>query len=339
MVYFFVGNPNMYGLSQIRSERAFMCLPRFFAATAVVSMLVFFNDGSVWACSVCRGGDQTFFINNARLLPAGKWVLAIDNLFIERKALYTHPVSHVVSHLHGSDQTYDPTVMQTQDQYGVQAVFNYGLSNRLMLSISLPYVFNRITQAPDEFRITGLGDPEVLALLHLGSFFNNKIGLAASAGIRLPFGKTDSYDNNGFLVQPHDQIGSGAAAGIVGLQLNYLNKIVPIFLSGSFEVNGASNRGLRHGDVVRLNLAAQRRLAGNWDAIIELNTRNAESDRQSAAVIPHSGGKIIYLSPGVRIKLGSGLSFRGQVQTPVVKKLNGVQNEKTNFRGSFVLSL
>lgn len=309
-----------------------MRLPRFFAAAAVVFMMIFFNAGLVWACSVCRGGDQTFFINNARLLPQGKWVLAIDNLFIERKALYVHPVNHQ----HVADNS---TVMQTQEQYGVQAVFNYGLSDRLMFSISLPYVFNRFTQAPDKFRITGFGDPEVLALLHLGSFFKNKIGLAASAGVRLPFGKTDAYDNNGFLVQPHDQIGSGAAAGIVGLQLNYLNNIAPLFLSGSFEANGAGNRGLRHGDVVRLNLAAQRRLASGLDAIIELNTRNAESDRQSAAVIPHSGGKIIFLSPGLRIKLGTGLSFRGQMQTPVVEKFNGVQNEKTSFRGSFVLSL
>jgi hypothetical protein len=86
-------------------------------------------------------------------------------------------------------------------------------------------------------------------------------------------------------------------------------------------------------------LAAQRRLISGCDAIIELNTRNAESDRQSAAVISHRGGKIIYLSPGLRIKLGSSLSFRGQVQIPVVKKFNGVQNEKANFRGSFVLSL
>jgi len=302
------------------------------AITCAAALIIIFGHVPVSACSICRGGDQTFFINNARLLPAGKWVLTIDNLFIERKALYVHPVNHS----HGADNS---TVMQTQNQYGVQAVFNYGLSNRLMLSISLPYVFNRFTQAPDEFRITGLGDPEALALLHLGSFFTNKIGLAASAGIRLPFGKTDSYDNNGFLVQPHDQIGSGAAAGIMGMQLNYLNKLVPIFLSGSFEANGTGNRGLRHGDVVRLNLAAQRRLASGCDAILELNTRNAESDRQSAAVIPHSGGKIIYLSPGLRIKLGSGLSFRGQAQTPVVKKFTGVQNEKTNFRGSFVLSL
>ena len=307
-------------------------LLRPLAIACAAALIILFDHIPASACSICRGGDQTFFVNNARLLPAGKWVLAIDNLFIERKKLYAHPVTHQ----HGGGNS---IVMQTQEQYGVQAVFNYGLSNRLMLSISLPYVFNRFTQAPDEFRITGLGDPEALALLHLGSFFNNKIGFAASAGIRLPLGKTDSYDNNGFLVQPHDQIGSGAAAGIVGLQLNYFNRIAPVFLSGSFEANGTGNRDLRHGDVVRLNLAAQRRLISGCDAIIELNTRNAESDLQNAAVIPHSGGKIIYLSPGVRIKMGDGLWFRGQVQTPVVKKLNGIQNEKANFRGSFVLSL
>ena len=307
-------------------------LLRPLATACAAALIILFDHIPASACSICRGGDQTFYVNNARLLPAGKWVLAIDNLFIERKKLYAHPATH----LHGGDNS---IVMQTQEQYGVQAVFNYGLSNRLMISISLPYVFNRFTQAPDEFRITGLGDPEVLALMHLGSFFRNKIGLAASAGARLPIGKTDSYDNYGFLVQAHDQIGSGAAAGIVGMQLNYFNRVAPIFLSGSVEASGTGNRGLRHGEIVRLNLAAQRRLISGFDAIIELNTRNAESDRQSAAVISHSGGKIIYLSPGLRIKMGNGLWFRGQMQTPVVKKLNGIQDEKTNFRGSFVLSL
>ncbi len=164
-------------------------LLRPLATACAAALIILFDHIPASACSICRGGDQTFFVNNARLLPAGKWVLAIDNLFIERKKLYAHPATHL------------------------------------------------------------------------------------------------------------------------------------------------------HGDIVRLNLAAQRRLISGFDAIIELNTRNAESDRQSAAVIPHSGGKIIYLSPGLRIKMGNGLSFRGQMQTPVVKKLNGIQDEKANFRGSFVLSL
>ena len=310
-------------------------LLRLLISTCVAALTILFTHAPVSACSICRGGDQGFFINNARLLPAGKWMLALDNMYIERTALHVHPVYHS----HGPSRADNPTVLQSQAQHGVQVVLNYGVSNRLMLSLSLPFVRNRITQTPDKFRIKGFGDPEVMAIMHVASFWANRLMLAASAGVRLPLGETDALDNYGFLLQPHDQIGSGAAAGIFGLQLNYANRRLPIFVSSSIEANSTSDLALRHGDIVRVNFAVQRRLSSRFDVIAETNTRNAELDWQGDTIIPNTGGSIIYFSPGMRFKLGRSVALRGQVQMPVRERLNGVQDEKTNLRGSFVWSL
>ncbi len=259
----------------------------------------------------------------------------MENLYITKTALHVHPDYH----RHGPYRNDKPTVLQDQSQYGIQAVLNYGVSDRVMATISVPYVFNRFTQGFDNFQIKGLSDPEILVIAHLGSFFDDAVSLAATAGAGLPFGKTDCFDNYGFMLQPHDQIGTGAAAGILGIQLNYLNNFVPIFFGASFEASGTNSSELRHGDVVRLNLAAQRRFSGWLHVIAELNMRQAEYDLQSETKIEHSGGTTIYFSPGFRLMLVSDLAFRGQVQMPVVENLNGVQNEKTNFRAGLVWSL
>jgi hypothetical protein len=306
---------------------------RLFAALLFFN--IFFYDAPAQACSICRGGDQAFFLNNARLLPQGKWIFALENLYITKTALHVHPDYH----RHGPYRNDSPTVLQDQSQYGIQAVLNYGVSDRVMVTISVPYVFNRFEQGRDNFQVKGLSDPEILAIAHLGSFFEDAVSLAATAGVRLPFGKTDCFDNYGFMLQPHDQIGTGAAAGIVGIQLNYLNSFAPLFFGASYEASGTNSSELRHGDVVRLNLAGQRRLSSRLHLIAELNLRRAEYDVQSATRIEHSGGTTIYFSPGFRLMLVSGLAFRGQVQTPVIENLNGVQNEKTNFRAGLVWAL
>jgi hypothetical protein len=304
-----------------------MRLFRILVAAALL-LVSLFSAHMTWACSMCRGSDQMFFISNARWLPQGRWVLALETLYLNRSALHNHPFYH----LHGPYSYSAPTVIQTQAQQGVQAVFNYGLTDRLMVGLSVPYLFNRFTQDRNDFRVSGVGDPELVLVWQMTGLFNNVVTLAASAGVRLPYGKTGAFDNYGFLLQPHDQIGSGAAAGILGLQCNYLNRLLPLFVSASLESNGTSSLNLRHGQVLRFNLATQRWLSGRLDAIAELNTRSAAYDKLGAENVPDSGGKIFYFSPGLRFKLGGGLALRGQAQIPVAEKLNGVRCDLSNFR-------
>lgn len=315
---------------------------RFFLIAAITLMLIFSRSTAI-ACSVCKCGDHAFFINNARLLARGTWVIAIENLYLNKSALQHHETPLEMSLLklgapenstHG-----DESGIQSQEQNNVQMVLNYGLTNRLMLMASIPYTFSKLSQADEHLRIDGIGDPEVMAILHLGALFDNSLSLAANGGLRLPLGQTDYRDEHDELLHPHEQIGSGAFAGIFGFQLSHLAGSVPLFFSAGYQINGTNDQDFRYGNVFRFNFAAQRQVSGHLDLIAELNGRAADFDKEGSENDPNSGGTMLYFSPGVRFHFTSALAFRGQVQLPIVEELNGVQDEKTNVRAGLIWML
>ena len=315
----------------------------FFAATTLL-MIALYADA--FACSVCKCGDQAFFITNARLLPRGTWIVSFENLYLNKSALQ-HEETHHDEHGAGllklrsalAPAHDEASEMQSLQQNSLHVVLNYGLTDRLMLMASMPYTFSRLSQGAENLRIDGFGDPEVMAMLHLGRLLNNSVDVAIRGGARLPLGQTDYTNDAGEVLHAHNQIGSGAYAGIFGLQLSHLAGSVPLFFSAGYQINGTNDQDFRYGNVFRFNFAAQRQLSGHLDLIAELNGRVADFDKQGGENDPNSGGTMLYFSPGLRFHFTSALAFRGQVQLPIVEELNGVQDEKTNVRASLIWML
>ena len=297
------------------------------------------------ACSICKCGDQAFFINNARLLPRGAWIISLENLFLNKSALQLEEID---DHHHNEAllKRWSPLNVshgeepgtQSQQQNNLQIVINYGLTDRLMLMAGLPYTLNRFSQGTERFRMSGFGDPELMAVLHLGALFNKSLQVALIGGVRLPLGQTDT-EKNGKELHAHDQIGSGAVAGTFGFQLSRLTDALPVFFSANVQMHGANNRNFRYGNVFRFNVATQHQLSNRFDLITEINGRAASFDKEGITTEPHSGGTVVYFSPGLRFNFTRAFAFRGQAQIPVVEKLHGVQDEKTNLRAGLVLIL
>jgi len=313
----------------------------------IVTLLAVAGSQSLaFACSVCKCGDQAFFINNARLLPRGTWVISMENLYLNKSALQHEAIADDHHHDWGllklrsllNVSNGEEPGIESQQQNNLQIVVNYGLTDRLMLMASLPYTFNRFSQGTERFRINGFGDPELMVMLHLSSFFNKSLQMALIAGVRLPLGETD-YEKNGKELHAHDQIGSGAVAGTFGLQLSRLTGALPIFFSANVQRHGANNRNFRYGNVFRFNVATQHQLSNRFDLIAEINGRAASFDKEGISTEPHSGGTVVYFSPGLRFNFIRAFAFRGQAQIPVVEKLHGVQDEKTNLRAGLVWTL
>jgi hypothetical protein len=306
-----------------------------------IAAMLLLAQAAVFACSVCRCGDQSFFINNARQLAAGRFLFAVEH-FNTRKssALHHHEdepnlslakFSSLQRIQHGDE-------LESQVQNALQLTLKYGLSNRIMLMASAPYTFNRISAEGSTEKTDGLGDPEIMAMAHLLSFANNAWALQAVAGARLPLGKSDQTDETGARLEQHLQTGSGAAAGIFGAQLLHGGK-VPLFFSASYQTNGTNDHDFVYGNVFRFNAAAQRALSKPLDLIAEINGRVADYDVDGIETDANSGGTVVYFSPGLRLQLDSALSLRSQVQIPVVENLHGEQNEKVNVRTGLVWSL
>jgi hypothetical protein len=281
------------------------------------------------------------------LLPRGTWIIAVENLYLNKSALRheeslqdEHSIISLVK-LRSPQQSAhgDEPGIQSQKQNNLQMVVNYGLTDRLMLMASVPYTFNSFSEGERNLRFNGFGDPEVMGFLHLGTVLNNSLAITVAGGARLPLGQTNDRNDAGELLHAHDQIGSGAYAGLLGVQLSHLTGRWPIFFSVGYQLNGANDRGFRYGNVFRFNLAAQRRLFSRIDLITEVNGRAAEYDQEDGQNEDNTGGTVLYISPGLRFRLAGGLAFRGQVQIPVVEELSGVQDEKTNVRAGLVWSL
>jgi hypothetical protein len=306
----------------------------------VVALLVQVSTAA--ACSICRCGDPNFFINNARVLGSGKFIVSIEH-FNTRKssALSDHhegdpgraalvPILSPFSVHHGAEGN------ESQLQNNVLASLIYGLSDRVMLLASVPYTFNRISSADGSETANGLGDPEVTAFAQLGALANGAIALRAVAGMRVPLGASDREDENGQRLEQHLQTGTGAWAGLLGFQASALRGRVPLFFSVNYQINGANDHEFRYGNVLRYNFAVQKALVGAIDLIGEINGRSAAYDKEGSEQDPNSGGMVVYFSPGLRWRLFSVLHLRTQVQIPVVEDLNGEQDEAMNFRSGLV---
>lgn len=308
----------------------------------IIITVALLAQSAVFACSVCRCGDQSFFINNARQLTAGRFLFAVEHFNTRKSAAVHHHEDHheglSLAKFSAPLRIHHDDGLESQVQNSVQLTLKYGLSSRFMLMASAPYTFNRISSAGSAETADGLGDPEIMVMAHLLSFANGAWQLQSVAGGRVPLGNAEQKNAAGELFEQHLQTGSGAWAGIFGAQLLHAG-VVPLFLSASYQANGANDRDFTYGNVFRFNAAAQKALFDPVDVIAEINGRTADYDDAAGETDPNSGGTVVYFSPGLRLRLGGALSLRGQVQIPVLEDLHGEQNEKINVRTGLVWSL
>ena len=310
---------------------------RFAIALASIFLLM---HKPLWACSVCRCGDQSFFLNNARQLSSGRFLFAVEH-FNTRKTALMSP-HHEEGPMQALEKFSAPLRMQHGDELEAQVQntlqFNlkYGLTKRVMLMASIPYAFNRIAMTEGAETAKGLGDPEVMALARLLEFANGAWSLQGTAGARIPLGASDQKDEAGVRLEQHLQTGSGAWAGVFGVQFIKASGNLPVFFGASYQSNGTNDHDFAYGNIFRFNVAAQRAIAGSFDLIAEVNGRVADYDTEGAETDANSGGTVVYFSPGVRVRFGSLFSLRSQVQIPVAENLHGEQNEKVNVRTGLV---
>jgi len=253
-------------------------LKRSFCFSAILTLSITSMHRTALPCSICRCGDAAFFINGARSLDRGQWIFTIENFYtrktsgivedhLDERASRVNRLSPLgVQHSYHGDAG-----EESQRQNNLQLVLNYGISGRAQLMAAVPYTFNRMSSAEESVKSNGFGDPEVSFIAHVGSLFGNRLVLALSSGVRVPLGSTSAKNDTGVLLDQHAQNGTGAWAGIWGMQAAFGSSTSPLFVSTSYQVNGINDQHFRYGNVWRYNFAAQRALGGAVDLIGEVN--------------------------------------------------------------------
>jgi hypothetical protein len=155
--------------------------------------------------------------------------------------------------------------------------------------------------------------------------------LSASAGVKLPTGRTNGTDSRGEALDAHIQLGSGSTDFLLGVGANVARDRFALSanLLGAITGKGANNHTFGN------NL--------NYDATLRYRVYPSEIDVQSLMVglgvygelrgqeredgelVDDSGGNVIYVGPSAQYFASSRLSFEAGFHYPVVHALNGTQ--------------
>ena len=182
---------------------------------------------------------------------------------------------------------------------------------------------------------TGLGDTTLLVKrrFYVDNFQGGGIQLALLGGVKLPTGDDNQRDNQGNLLPPGLQLGTGSVDVPVGLVFTAFKDRFGFNSSFLYQLNNESD-GFRFGDETKVNLAFGYRLFPKeyksfqdkvLNAYLEVNTVVSQRASLDDQDVPDSGGTLIFLTPGFQVVLNPRFLVEAAFQIPVVQALNGIQ--------------
>ena len=104
-----------------------------------------------------------------------------------------------------------------------------------------------------------------------------------------------------------------------------------VFASAQYRETGRNDIGYHYGSTLLLNLAHERKLGSRWDAVVEMNYRDADFDEidGSGTLDPDTGGSMVYATPRILFDAGHGWVLRGSAQLPLTQSgLHGVPHKE-----------
>ncbi|HET9594349.1 MAG TPA: hypothetical protein VFP65_02145 [Anaeromyxobacteraceae bacterium] len=272
------------------------------------------------ACSVCSRGDPLAPAADAHG-SGGDLRLALD--------------FEVLSQRSGSPGA--PTMHDDLDQVALKLTTVYSPVPPLNLVLSVPFVHKKMTMehAPGDIFVasdlTGLGDVEVGVRWFFWESVNMRARMRQSVGVSLGSSfPTGANDAGAFEIgQPnpeHGQPGTGAFGPYAGLSYRLARDPFAALVSVSGRTHDANAQGYRYGSALLWTVQ------GQWTALpwlaagFGLDGHHGRQDLQAGALVPNTGGTVIWASPSLFVNLYGKLwaTLRGQI--PVATAFVGDQS-------------
>ena len=224
----------------------------------------------------------------------------------------------------------------------------YGVTDRLTIAVDVPWVHHdgiregehhhsggaAINSVVERGDVSGFGDATMLAKYRLAG--GERGALALIGGIKMPTGSTRKRDDEGERFETEHQPGSGSWDKIVGVAAGGSTGAVQFNASLIYQAAGKGAMDTRLGDRAIGGLSLSHRFGPgehhdeadeaphghrSLDAFVEL-TGEWEGRQEVAGVRDaHSGGRAVFLSPGVRLNLASGWGVSAAVGLPVWQRI------------------
>ena len=235
--------------------------------------------------------------------------------------------------MHSAD---DPTPAKRDMQVtGLVSVLGYGVTRDFALFGVLPWFDKRLDMRLDGQSLSrsqaGLGDLTVLGryTAYQHDAPGRTLRIAPFLGVKAPTGEDHARDRLGRLPPPL-QPGSGSWDALGGAVLTYQTLDFQIDSQLSYRANREAN-GFQAGNLWQVDGSLQyrlwpRRLGAGVPAflygVLEANLLHAAKDRIGGVSDPNSGGRTLFISPGVQYVTRKWIVEAG-VQIPVQQRLNG----------------
>lgn len=212
---------------------------------------------------------------------------------------------------------------------------SYSFSKLLSLDLLVPYVVQRREINSNQVSTSGIGDMVILPKVTVGKKFT--IG----TGVKLPLGNTEE-SNNGFPLIIDLQPGSGAFDLINHLSytvssINFL-PTMSMVVTANYRNTGTNknylgNSTYRFGNEIQVIAGLSNRFTFFKSALMDLSMRlrfrHASQDISNDTKISNTGGRWLFLNPGLSYLITPALSYQFNAEVPLVQHVEGTQLSPT----------
>jgi hypothetical protein len=233
---------------------------------------------------------------------------------------------------------------------GASLSLAYGLSDDLMLSVRVPYLWRDgvrtghfhggVPEVENEGGSAGIGD--ISAMLQWRFYQSETVDIALIGGVKGPTGEDDVRNDLGDVFAAEFQPDSGSWDFTAGAAVTRRAGHWSFDASGLYTIAGENDDDDDLGDHFAYGVAASYRVIGHppyhrhmgigehshlgVDVVLELNGEWHGEQSEAGEGDPNSGGHVVFLSPGVRVVYDEVAAYL-TIGAPIVSEMDGVQAE------------
>jgi hypothetical protein len=222
---------------------------------------------------------------------------------------------------------------------------SYGVNDQLTVSLSMPFeVIHGFRFVEDDGvnppfvnganSIVGMGD---MSFFGKYSLVSGDIEVASLLGVKIPTGSTSQKDNTGNLLEPDHQPGTGSWDPLIGAAVARQFELLTFGASVLYRLTTEGRHDFKPGSQVIVAMKGEYQIAGLGKfprvyASLELAEQFTAKDEGAGVKNQDTGGSILTLGPGLRVRANDKVSFGATVSFPIYQGLNGIQHkEKFEF--------
>jgi hypothetical protein len=223
--------------------------------------------------------------------------------------------------------------LQTRNQ-NLVAAFDYNFSSAWGVNVQLPFVMRahrHLFNGPggaelESWDFNALGDARLLARYQPGSGADG-LRWGVLGGVKLPTGATDVHNRTGETAERSLQPGSGTTDVLAGFHVHQPLEggATNLFVQALWQQPLAAHAGFEPGARVTLDTGLRYALTLRTSLLLQLNALWKDHDSGVNAEPPDSGGRFLFLSPGLAYAPSSRVRYYGMVQLPLYQYVNGTQ--------------